>query len=650
MDSNNDKNLEDILVDAGLLTNENLEKIKHIQSSTGQKIEKLLLSEEVGTTGENKEKMQINANRMGVDFVDLENIPVNQNAISKVKPDVAKKYFVFPFDISNNMLHLAMQNPDDIFLIDEIKMFTEMEIKPFLADGRMINKAIDYFYNNKTEAPPQVTEYVVPTEVSSGPAGNINQSGTNKLKKIEDDKQAEQLKKLEQFKRSLNPNMSNVNIGAEITSQEPDTVITGEPDTVVPEISIPAGIEENIDALNNIDSLSGKDNYKTIYDDDEVNDVDSFIRNIVVKALYINATNVHIDELDDHLRVRYRVNGRLVKKDRRSGSYYSELLVKLKEMAELDPTKKNVPQKGRIRYDMNEEGNVYITVHMLPTPTGEKIMLRFGSLRTQFTFENIGFSRLEMSRINTMLDKGSGLILITGTEESGKSSTVSAIVKKLLENEVNIISIENKLEELMSKITQMEVNDNPFDNIYDYVKLAVDNDPDVLIVDTKIDYPTFKLLMNTALGGKLVILTESYGTVIDTIEGLLEKDEGFVIAAAINGIIAQRVIRRICPDCKGKLFWDKKKSGSISSPKGLTSCSKCNSTGYSGKIGVFEVFYMDSEFKNMITKDERMDLVKTKLKSDKSTFEENCVRLIVEEVTSIDEVIRLGFGNKLYDF
>jgi type IV pilus assembly protein PilB len=101
-------------------------------------------------------------------------------------------------------------------------------------------------------------------------------------------------------------------------------------------------------------------------------------------------------------------------------------------MAEIDSSKKNMPQKGRIRYDMNEEGNVYITVHILPTPTGEKVMLRFGSLRTQFTFENIGFTRLEMSRINTMIDKGSGLILIAGTEESGKSSTISAIVKKLL--------------------------------------------------------------------------------------------------------------------------------------------------------------------------------------------------------------------------
>jgi type II secretory ATPase GspE/PulE/Tfp pilus assembly ATPase PilB-like protein len=205
------------------------------------------------------------------------------------------------------------------------------------------------------------------------------------------------------------------------------------------------------------------------------------------------------------------------------------------------------------------------------------------------------------------------------------------------------------LEELISKITQLEVTDNPFDNIFDYVKLAADNDPDVLIVDTKIDYPTFKLLLNTALGGKLVILTDTYSTIVEALEGLLEKDEGFVIAAAVNGIIAQRVIRRICPDCKGKLSWDKKKTG-VSSPKGSASCSKCNSTGYSGKIGVFEVFYMDSEFKNLITKDEKIDMVKNKLKNDKSTFEENCVRLIVEEVTSIDEVIRLGFGNKLYDF
>jgi len=640
MDDKNGKNIEDILVDAGLLTTENLEKIKHIQSSTGQKIEKLLLADDsIGSNVNNKEKMQIAARKMGVDFVDLENIPVNRNAISKVNPEIAKKYFVFPFDISNNMLHLAMQNPDDIFLIDEIKIFTQMEIRPFLADGRMINKAIDYFYNDDTDVIEEITEFILPEETIQPiqeeikPVPAFNPKESNKLKKIEEQKQAEQLKKLEQFKQSLQSNE---------TARKVKDIKSGALANEVP-------VSESLDIQKpSKEKKVDKSSYDTIYDNEDVKDIDDFIRNIVVKALYINATNVHIDELDDHLRVRYRVNGRLVKKDKRSGISYGELLAKLKHMSEIDDVKKNVPQKGRIRYDMNEEGIVYITVHILPTPTGEKVMLRFGSLRTQFTFENIGFTRLEMSRINTMLDKGSGLILITGTEESGKSSTISAIIKKLLENEVNIVSIENKLEELISKITQLEVSDNPFDNIYDFVKLAVDNDPDVLIIDTKIDYPTFKLLLNTALGGKLVILTDVYSTVVEAIEGLLEKDEGFVIAAAINGIIAQRVIRRICPECKGKLSWDKKKSaGAV---KGSASCNKCNSTGYSGKIGVFEVFYMDSEYKGMITKDERMELVKAKLKTDKSTFEENCVRLIVEEVTSIDEVIRLGFGNKLYDF
>jgi type IV pilus assembly protein PilB len=274
-------------------------------------------------------------------------------------------------------------------------------------------------------------------------------------------------------------------------------------------------------------------------------------------------------------------------------------------------------------------------------------MLKFGSLRTPFTIENIGFTQLETSRINAMLDKKIGLIAISGTEECGKSTTINALIKKLMESEFNIITVEEKIEELVDGISQLDLNDNPFDTTYEYIKLAIDNDPDVLIVDGEVDKATLKLLMNTALGGKLVVVSMNYSTVYETLEGLIKKEnfEDFMVAAALSGIISQRVIRKSCPDCKGKTV---NKKGN--SKKADSACKKCNNTGYAGKIGVFEVFYLDGEYKNLLTKENGLELIKAKLKNDKSTFEENCVRLIVEEITSIDEVIRLGFGNKLYDF
>jgi type IV pilus assembly protein PilB len=668
MNDNNDKRLEDILVDAGLLTNERLEEIKGAQEETGQNIQELLLSEEPAN---NKEKMHAKARRMGVEYVDLETIPVNRNAILKVSAEVAKKYFVFPFDVSNNLLHLAMENPDDIFLIDEIKIFTQMEIKPFLADGRMISKAIDYFYNNASNADEEYTSdfssgdlegdepTVVELEEDMIKEQEIFNSGikeevkNNKSKKeIDEEKQADQLRKLQEFRKTLKVNTTPIKsqevvIPKKDSSDSDNSINDSEKNDVV-NVSIDKEIPIETEKKPEIE-VNKENLFTTPAENDEgefISDVEEFIRKLITKALYITASNVHIDNTNDGIRARYRVNGRLSKSDMRKGLDYNLLLNRIKSMAELNLDKKGIPQKGRMRYDMDEEGTLYITVTVLPTPSGEKLMLKFGSLRTPFTIDNIGFTQLESDRINSMLDKRSGMIVVSGTEESGKSSTINALIKRLLQNEVNVITVEEKIEELIEGISQLDMKDNPFDSTYEYIKLAIDNDPDVLVVDSEIDQDSLKLLMNTALGGKLVITSMGYGTVYETIEGFIIKDkfEDFMIAAAVNGIIAQRVIRKNCKDCRGKNTKSK-----LSKDKNAT-CKTCNNTGYSGYIGVFEVFNLDSDLKNILTKDNGLELIKTRIKNDKSTFEENCVRLIVEEVTSIDEVIRLGFGNKLYDF
>ncbi|MEN8905855.1 MAG: ATPase, T2SS/T4P/T4SS family [Clostridiales bacterium] len=661
MNDNNDKRLEDILVDAGLLTNDRLEEIKGAQEKTGQNIQELLLSEEPTN---NKEKMHAKARRMGVEYVDLETIPVNRNAILKVSSEVAKKYFVFPFDVSNNLLHLAMENPDDIFLIDEIKIFTQMEIKPFLADGRMISKAIDYFYNNTGEMDedtgdfggdlegdePTVVELeedMIKEQEFFGEGEKESEAKLTKSKnkkEIDEEKQADQLRKLQEFRKTLNVSATpikpqeNAGLNKEIVNtpkNQVDSISSKKENSINEKVSFEKNnIQQNF-SENTVEST----------EPEYISDFEEFIRKLIVKALYITASNVHIDETNEDIRVRYRVNGRLSKSDLRKGIDYNQLLNKIKEMAELNLDKKGIPQKGRMRYDMEEEGSLYITVVVLPTPSGEKLMLKFGSLRTPFTIDNIGFTQLESDRINTMLEKRSGMIVVSGTEESGKSSTINALIKKMLQEEVNVISVEEKIEELIEGISQLDMKDNPFDSSYEYIKLAIDNDPDVLVVDSEIDSDALKLLMNTALGGKLVIVSMGYSTVYETLEGFIKKDkfEDFMVAAAVNGIIAQRVIRKTCKDCRGKTNKSKSKDKS-------SNCKNCNNTGYAGYIGVFEVFNLDSDLKNILTKDNGLDLIKSRIKNDKSTFEENCVRLIVEEVTSIDEVIRLGFGNKLYDF
>lgn len=659
MDDRNERKLEDILVDAGFLTNERLDEIKSIQTKTGQKIEKLLLSEEPGASQNNakREKFQVTARRMGVEYVDLETVPVNKNAIAKVSSDVAEKYFVFPFDISNNLLYLAMENPDDIFLIDEIKIFTQMEIKPYLADGKMISKAIDYFYHggesNFSENEDTNINMDIPP-IQEPYQGQVEMPQVfEDIRKPDLINQEEQLQKLEKFKREQQRQMDEFNRNQSRLYSEP-VKETNYVQNNIPKFTNPNPIpvkpveEFKKEVQFNNAKIKEEPNINKSFE--EVGEVDAFIKNIIIKAAYINATDVHLDNISDSLRIRYRVNGKLMKKDMFASSNYREIVNKLREMAAIPVDKANIPAKGRIRYDMEDEGQFFITVSILPTAAGETVLLKFGSMRLQYSLENIGLTQIEVNKVDFMLERKAGVILITGPSESGKTTTAHSILKKLSDSDNHIIAIEDKIEELMEEVSQIDVKDNPCDTKYELVKLAISHDPDVLLVDTEVDYSTMRLLFNTALGGKIVIMTMNYNNVYDTITGLTNKGfENYALGAAINGIIAQRIVKRICPSCKGKNIGGRKR-GETSLKSSIPMCEKCGNSGYIGKIGVFEVFNMDNEYRNIITKENGLELISEQLKSEKSTFEENCVRLIVEEVTSIDEIIRLGFGNKLYEF
>lgn len=187
MREGNETKMEDILVAAGLISAEELQTVKDMELKTGERLDKLLLSEGIINY---REILQYMAEKMGVEFVDLENTKVNREAILALNAATAHKYNVFPFDVKADHLFLAMQNPDDIFLIDEIKMHAQMEIKPFLADSRLIKKAVNYFYSE--DAPPECAvcaeepmdpemDIISGTRRQDLPKGNISPEGNGKV-------------------------------------------------------------------------------------------------------------------------------------------------------------------------------------------------------------------------------------------------------------------------------------------------------------------------------------------------------------------------------------------------------------------------------------------------------------------------------------
>lgn len=559
-------NVEDILLEAGLINNEQLQDAHNIHQATGENIGKILLNDGMNNY---KETLSALAKKMGVEFADLENIKVNKDAIQKITPQVAERYFVFPFDIQDNMLFLAMKNPDDIFIIDEIKVFAQTEIKPFLAESRLIAKALQYFYKIETE----------------------NQTKADEVK-------------------AKNQNASN--------------------------------IQDNRNAKRTVEIKMSADS-STI-------DIENSIRSIILKAFKIDASDIHIDTFKKQLRVRYRVDGKLMEEREFSKLNPEAVIIRLKVMAGLFTCDRNIPQKGRISYEINRNEKVYIDTLTLPTVNGEKLLLKMENIYSILNINDLGLSDYEKNCIDIMFRRKSGMIIVSGLNGNGKTTTAYALVKKIASEDLNIITLEKKVLDRIEGVNQIQAGTRNEEGMLNLIKSVIEHDPDVLMVDVEADYNIIKQLMNAALGGKLIILTSSFPNVFEVLTGLINMGfEPYTVAAAVEGIVAQHLVRKLCSSCKSGIsngnVQDSKDGSAVKKEK----CEICNNTGYKGKTGVFEVFNMNKEYRKLLSKANNLNIVEAKIENEKSTYEKNCIRLVNDEITSIEEIVRSGLGKGIFE-
>ncbi|MCX7842762.1 MAG: ATPase, T2SS/T4P/T4SS family [Clostridia bacterium] len=549
-----DNRIEDLFYEAGLINELQMKKLQDLNGDI-DKIEALLIDDGLSNY---KGMLESLAQRMGVDFVDLDNTKVNKAAVSKLTSDIAKSYFVFPFEYKDNYLYLAMKNPDDIFVIDEIKVFAQTEIKPFLADSRLIEKALKYFYKIDFQAG---------------------------------------------YAQDSKP-------------------------------SLAAGEAKGSRPLARRYSRDGGE-------DTNASDTESFIRAVLLKALRLGASDIHADTADNMLRIRYRVDGMLISEEKAYLFNPESFLTRIKVMAGIFTCEKNIPQKGLIEYDINKKEKIRVGVHTLPTVDGEKLLLRLENINSSYTIDEIGLTDYEKNSIDTMLRRKAGMIIVSGLRASGRTTTAYALIKKILSNDVNIMTVEKKVLEKIQGVNQVYYQEKQDESALSLVKSVVEHDPDILMVDVDTDCNLIKYLMSIALGGKLVIVTMSFPGTCDVVTGLINMGiEPYLAAAAIEGIISQYLVRKLCTRCKNKLAAQQQEKNS---------CDVCSNTGYKGKTGVFEVFNINREYRKLIAKPDNLNIIESKIESEKSTFEKNCIRLVNDEITSIEEVVRVGLGKGLFE-
>lgn len=413
-------------------------------------------------------------------------------------------------------------------------------------------------------------------------------------------------------------------------------------------ISIYANIKSGEKAIKDIKNEKALKNSKVAYEANERNYVPavSLADSIINLALTRSASDIHIEPFENLVRIRIRVDGILNDLMKIPKEAYEEVLINLKIRAKMNITIKKLPQDGRIEYKNKEE--VYdLRVASMPTLFGEKLVIRIlYKDQSFFTLEEITEDKSE--QIIKLLKRPHGITLLCGPTGSGKTTTLYSMIKKINSIERNIITIEDPIEMILDRINQINVNEKSGLTFANCLKNVLRQDPDVIMVGEIRDEETARIAIRAAITGHLVLSTLHTNDTFSAVSRLSDmKIQKYLIGDAVNGVISQRLIRKICSNCKYEYEpseYEKEMLNLTTEDKLYMGkgCSKCNFTGYSGRKAVFEIMVLDDESKKIIYENE--DSAKLKdyfLAHGMKLLEHSAAELVKKGETTFKEFIKV---------
>lgn len=371
---------------------------------------------------------------------------------------------------------------------------------------------------------------------------------------------------------------------------------------------------------------------------------------IILQGVKLKASDIHIEPLQKKTRVRYRIDGILYTKESFDISLHTSFISRLKIISHLDITEHKTPQDGKFKFQI-EDKTIDFRVSIVPLITGEKAVIRILNKEiVNFELEHLGFSSSEYNKILKLIYRQNGIILSSGPTGSGKTSLIYSILKKLNNPSVNISTVEDPVEYEIEGINQVQFIKNSLD-FSTILKSYLRQDPDILMIGEIRDYETAEIAVKAALTGHLVLSTIHTNDSISGIYRLLNIGiKPYMISASVTGIIAQRLLRKLCPKCKildplweGKLSFLGINPSDLKDDKFYTKkgCEFCNNSGYIGRIPIFEILILDDYIKTMIDKKENTQEIKNYCKmQNMRTLLEIAIEKAKNGITSLDEIIR----------
>jgi type IV pilus assembly protein PilB len=605
-----------MLVSSGLITEDQLQKALSTQKSEGGRLGSILVK--MKFVQEDK-LMTFLSKQYGVPYVDLSKFEINPAVIKHIPAEVAQKYRIMPINRTGATITIAMVDPSNIFAIDDIKFMTGYNVEAVVATEGAIVEAIKKYYGGAKS-------------LVAGKSGGVAATSAPK----EEKKISLDAKDYAMDENAEDSFVDDIDTGGVVDVDDFDNLVHG----AVDELEV---VEDE-----KLDSLSEEVEAPII----------KLVNGILLRAAKAGVSDIHIEPYEKKFRVRYRLDGVLKTVMGLPLKIRNAIISRVKIMASLDIAERRLPQDGRIKLKMSRSKVMDFRVSVLPTLFGEKIVMRLlDKSNLQLDMTKLGFDDDQLLNFKDALGKPFGMVLVTGPTGSGKTTTLYSALSELNTDSENIMTAEDPVEFNLMGINQVQMKDEIGLNFAAALRSFLRQDPDIIMVGETRDYETAEIGVKAALTGHLVLSTLHTNDAPSTINRLLNMGvEPFLVSSAVILVVAQRLVRKACQNCKKpqklpvetfiEAGFDPEEAKSIVSYRG-EGCDICNQTGYKGRVALYEVMPLKDDIKELILQGASVfDLKKAAVNGGMKTLRASGLLKVKAGLTSLEEVVENTFPDK----
>ncbi|QQS40660.1 MAG: type IV-A pilus assembly ATPase PilB [Acidobacteriota bacterium] len=604
--------LGEILVRENLITSQQLREALDYQRTNGGRLGSNLIklgiiSDEVITS--------VLSRQYGVPSINLELFHIEEETVKLISHEVAVKYSVLPISKVGSTLTMAMADPTNVFAMDDIKFMTGLNVEPVIASEASIQRSIGEYYSSSKEL--ELAGFDLESEFGNV-STRVAASGNGKLRK----------------KNEVDDKLTDSDLKVSLGQFRFDESEGGDVEV----------IEDN-DEIDLAELAKASEDAPVV----------RLVNVLLVDSLRRGASDIHVEPYEKDFRIRFRIDGLLYDVMHPPMKMRDALISRLKIMAKLDISEKRLPQDGRIKIKVkidDRSRELDFRVSTLPTLFGEKVVLRLlDKEKLMLDMTRLGFEPESLEMFQRNISKPYGMVLVTGPTGSGKTNTLYSALQSLNQPETNIMTAEDPVEFNLPGINQVQMKEQIGLNFAAALRSFLRQDPNIVLVGEIRDFETAEIAIKAALTGHLVLSTLHTNDAPSTVSRLVNMGiEPFLVATSVNLVQAQRLIRRVCAECKEEhrvppealveIGFKEDEAAELKVYQGK-GCARCNDTGYKGRVGLFEVMEITDELRELIIIGaSSIEIRKKAIELGMITLRESGLTKLREGITTIEEVVK----------